>query len=100
LRSLSVYFRSGCTGAADLQQASRLRRAGPARLRRLGHAQRGAGYLINPAKPALIRIRLPKAALTDRHRNASDLLTDRNQKLAKVQEARPPPRRSRILREP
>ena len=43
---------------------------------------------INPAKPAVeFEIRLPKAALTAAADTQIELRTDRNQKLAKVQEA-------------
>lgn len=43
---------------------------------------------INPAKPAVeFEIRLPKAALTAISDTQVELLTDRNQKLAKVQDA-------------
>ena len=43
---------------------------------------------INPAKPAVeFEIRLPKAALTTVAETQVELLTDRNQKLAKVQDA-------------
>jgi hypothetical protein len=43
---------------------------------------------LNPAKPAVeFEIRLPKAALTTAADTQVELLTDRNQKLAKVQEA-------------
>jgi hypothetical protein len=57
---------------------------------------------LNPAKPAVeFEIRLPKSALTTAAETQIELLTDRNQKLAKVQEAlaSSPDGRS-ILREP
>ena len=44
--------------------------------------------ILNPAKPAVeFEIRLPKSALTTAAGTQVELLTDRNQKLAKVQEA-------------
>ena len=65
--------------------------------------QAAQAYLgLNPAKPAVeFEIRLPKAVLTTAADTQVELLTDRNQKLAKVLEAldSTPDGRS-ILREP
>ena len=51
--------------------------------------QAALAYLgLNPAKPAVeFEIRLPKAALTTAADTQVELQTDRNQKLARVQDA-------------
>jgi hypothetical protein len=88
---LSVYFRSGYRSPRDLLKH------GLAATVMIGlvafvvydvrHA--ASAYLgINPAKPAVeFEIRLPKAALTAITDTQVELLTDRNQKLAKMQDA-------------
>ena len=88
---LSVYFRSGYRSRRDLVKHGL---AAPAVLVLLAFVisdMRNAAlaYLgLNPAKPAVeFEIRLPKAALTAATDTQVELLTNRNQKLAKVQEA-------------
>jgi hypothetical protein len=88
---LSVYFRSGQRSRHDLVKHGL---AASAVLVLLAFAisdmrQAAQAYLgLNPAKPAVeFEIRLPKAALTTAADTQVELLTDRNQKLAKVQEA-------------
>ena len=88
---LSVYFRSGYRSRQDLLKHGL---AASAVLVLLAFAisdmrQAALAYLgLNPAKPAVeFEIRLPKAALTTAADTQVELLTDRNQKLAKVQEA-------------
>ncbi|MGH6752066.1 MAG: acriflavin resistance protein [Bradyrhizobium sp.] len=88
---LSIYFRSGYRSGRDLLKH------GLATVLVVGlvafviydvrHA--ALAYLgINPTKPAVeFEIRLPKAALTVIADTQVELLTDRNQKLAKVQDA-------------
>jgi hypothetical protein len=88
---LSVYFRSGYRSPRDLLKH------GLAATLVIGlvafvvydvrHA--ASAYLgINPAKPAVeFEIRLPKTALTTISDTQVELLTDRNQKLAKMQDA-------------
>jgi hypothetical protein len=88
---LSVYFRSGYRSRHDLLKHGL---AASAVLVLLAFAisdmrQAALAYLgLNPAKPAVeFEIRLPKAALTTAADTQVELRTDRNQKLAKVQEA-------------
>jgi len=88
---ISVYFRSGCRSRQDLLKHGL---AASAVLVLLAFAisdmrQAALAYLgLNPAKPAVeFEIRLPKAALTTAADTQVELLTDRNQKLARVQDA-------------
>ena len=88
---LSVYFRSGHRSRHDLLKHGL---AASAVLVLVAFAisdmrQAALAYLgLNPAKPAVeFEIRLPKAVLTTAADTQVELLTDRNQKLAKVQEA-------------
>ena len=88
---LSVYFRSGYRSRQDLLKHGL---AASAVLVLLAFAisdmrQAALAYLgLNPAKPAVeFEIRLPKAALTTAADTQVELLTDRNQKLARVQDA-------------
>jgi len=88
---LSVYFRGGYRSRQDLLKHGL---AASAVLVLLAFAisdmrQAALAYLgLNPAKPAVeFEIRLPKAALATAADTQVELLTDRNQKLAKVQEA-------------
>lgn len=88
---LSVYFRSGHRSRSDLVKHGLAASAVLVLLAFVASDMRHAAlaYLgINPAKPAVeFEIRLPKAALTTAADTQVELLTDRNQKLAKVQEA-------------
>ena len=88
---LSVYFRSSYRSRHDLLKHGL---AASAVLVLVAFAisdmrQAARAYLgLNPAKPAVeFEIRLPKATLTTAADTQVELLTDRNQKLAKVQEA-------------
>ena len=88
---ISVYFRSGYRSRQDLLKHGL---AASAVLVLLAFAisdmrQAALAYLgLNPAKPAVeFEIRLPKAALTTAADTQVELLTDRNQKLARVQDA-------------
>lgn len=88
---LSVYFRSSYRSRHDLFRHGL---AASAVLVLVAFAisdmrQAALAYLgLNPAKPAVeFEIRLPKAVLTTAADTQVELLTDRNQKLAKVQEA-------------
>lgn len=88
---MSVYFRSGYRSRRDLLKhglaASAVLILLAFAISDMRHA--ALAYLgLNPAKPAVeFEIRLPKAALTTAADTQVELLTDRNQKLAKVQEA-------------
>jgi hypothetical protein len=88
---LSVYFRSGYRSRHDLMKHGLAASAVLVLLAFAISDMRNAAlaYLgLNPAKPAVeFEIRLPKAALTTAADTQVELLTDRNQKLAKVQEA-------------
>ena len=88
---LSVYFRSGYRSRHDLLKHGLAASAVLVLLAFVVSDMRQAAlaYLgLNPAKPAVeFEIRLPKAALTTAADTQVELLTDRNQKLAKVQEA-------------
>ena len=88
---LSVYFRSGYRSRRDLVKHGLAASAVLVLLAFVISDMRNAAlaYLgLNPAKPAVeFEIRLPKAALTAATDTQVELLTDRNQKLAKVQEA-------------
>jgi hypothetical protein len=88
---LSVYFRSGYRSRHDLLKHGLAASAVLVLLAFAISDMRNAAlaYLgLNPAKPAVeFEIRLPKAALTTAADTQVELLTDRNQKLAKVQEA-------------
>ncbi|MBT1510399.1 acriflavin resistance protein [Bradyrhizobium sp. SRL28] len=88
---LSVYFRSSYRSRHDLLKHGL---AASAVLVLVAFAisdmrQAAQAYLgLNPAKPAVeFEIRLPKAVLTTAADTQVELLTDRNQKLAKVLEA-------------
>jgi hypothetical protein len=88
---LSVYFRSGYRSRRDVFKHGLAASAVFVLLAFVVSDMRNAAlaYLgLNPAKPAVeFEIRLPKAALTTAADPQVELLTDRNQKLAKVQEA-------------
>ena len=88
---LSVYFRSGYRSRRDLLKHGLAASAALVLLAFVVSDMRHAAlaYLgLNPAKPAVeFEIRLPKAALTTAAHTQVELLTDRNQKLAKVQDA-------------
>jgi hypothetical protein len=88
---LSVYFRSGYRSRRDLVKHGLAASAVLVLLAFVISDMRNAAlaYLgLNPAKPAVeFEIRLPKTALTAATDTQVELLTDRNQKLAKVQEA-------------
>ena len=88
---LSVYFRSGYRSRRDLVKHGLAASAALVLLAFVVSDMRHAAlaYLgLNPAKPAVeFEIRLPKSALTTAAGTQVELLTDRNQKLAKVQEA-------------
>jgi hypothetical protein len=87
---LSVYFRSGYRSRRDLVKHGLAASAAVVLLAFVISDMRNAAlaYLgLNPARPAVeFEIRLPKAALTVAPDTQVELLTDRNQKLAKVQE--------------
>ena len=87
---LSVYFRSGHRSRYDLVKHGLAASAVLVLLAFVISDMRQAAlaYLgLNPAKPAVeFEIRLPKAVLTTAADTQVELLTDRNQKLAKVQE--------------
>ena len=87
---LSVYFRSGYRSRRDLVKHGLAASAVLVLLAFVISDMRNAAlaYLgLNPAKPAVeFEIRLPKAALAAATDTQVELLTDRNQKLAKVQE--------------
>jgi hypothetical protein len=88
---LSVYFRSGYRSRRDLLKHGLAAGLVVALVAFVIYDVRHAAlaYLgINPTKPAVeFEIRLPKAALTAIADTQVELLTDRNQKLAKVQDA-------------
>jgi hypothetical protein len=88
---LSVYFRSGYRSRRDVFKHGLAASAVLVLLAFVVSDMRNAAlaYLgLNPAKPAVeFEIRLPKAALATAADTQIELLTDRNQKLAKVQEA-------------
>lgn len=87
---LSVYFRSGYRSRRDVFKHGLAASAVLVLLAFVVSDMRNAAlaYLgLNPAKPAVeFEIRLPKAVLTTAADTQVELLTDRNQKLAKVQE--------------
>jgi hypothetical protein len=89
--ALSVYFRSGYRSRRDLVRHGLAASAVLVLLAFAVSDMRNAAlaYLgLNPTKPAVeFEIRLPKAALATTTDTQVELLTDRNQKLAKVQEA-------------
>src|SRR3954451_25191364 len=88
---LSVYFRSGYRSPRDLLRHGLAAGLVVGLVAFVVYDMRHAAlaYLgINPIKPAVeFEIRLPKAALTVIADTQVELLTDRNQKLAKVQDA-------------
>jgi hypothetical protein len=88
---LSVYFRSGHRSRHDLLKHGLATSAVLVLLAFVISDMRQAAqaYLgLNPAKPAVeFEIRLPRAALTTAAETQVELLTDRNQKLAKVEGA-------------
>jgi hypothetical protein len=87
----SVYFRSGYRSPRDLVKHGLAATLVAALIAFVVYDMRHAAlaYLgINPTKPAVeFEIRLPKAALTAVADTQIELRTDRNQKLAKVQDA-------------
>ena len=87
---LSVYFRGGYRSRRDLFKHGLAASAVLVLLAFVISDMRSAAlaYLgLNPAKPAVeFEIRLPKAALATATDTQVELLTDQNQKLAKVQE--------------
>ncbi len=89
--ALSIYFRSGYRSRRDLMKHGLAVSAVLVLLAFVISDMRNAAlaYLgINPTKPAVeFEIRLPKAALTAVADTQIELRTDRNQKLAQVQEA-------------
>lgn len=86
---LAVYFRSGYRSGRDILRHGLAATVVLALLGFVAYDMRHAAlaYLgINPAKPAVeFEIRLPRAALSDVSDSQIALVTDRNQKLAKVQ---------------
>lgn len=88
---LTIYFRSGYRSRRDLVKHGLAASAVLVLLAFVISDMRHAAlaYLgINPAKPAVeFEIRLPKAALSATANTQVELLTDRNQKLAQVEEA-------------
>jgi hypothetical protein len=101
---LSVYFRSGYRSRRDVLKHGLAASAVLVLVAFVVSDMRSAtlAYLgLNPAKPAVeFEIRLPKAVLTTAADTQVELRTDRNQKLARVQEAlaADPDGRSSILR--
>jgi hypothetical protein len=91
---LSVYFRSGYRSRRDLMKHGLAATLVLALVAFVVYDMRHAAlaYLgINPTKPAVeFEIRLPKAALTAISDTQVELRTDRNQKLAQVQDALTP----------
>jgi hypothetical protein len=88
---LTVYFRSGYRSSHDILRHGLAATVVLALLAFVAYDMRHAtqAYLgINPAKPAVeFEIRLPEAALAAASETQVELVTDRNQKLAKVQAA-------------
>ncbi len=88
---LTVYFRSGYRSSRDMLKHGLAATAVLALLAFVAWDMRHAAqaYLgINPAKPAVeFEIRLPKAALVPASETQVELVTDRNQKLARMQAA-------------
>ena len=88
---LTVYFRTGYRSSRDVLKHGLAAAAVLALLAFVAYDMRHAAqaYLgINPAKPAVeFEIRLPKAALAAVADTQVELVTDRNQKLAKMQGA-------------
>ncbi len=89
--TLTVYFRSGYRSRRDILKHGLAVSAVLVLLAFVVSDMRHAAlaYLgINPAKPAIeFEIRLPKSALTAIANSQVELLTDRNQKLAKIENA-------------
>ncbi len=89
--ALSVYFRSGYRSARDVMKHGLAATVVLGLLAFVAYDMRHAAlaYLgINPSRPAVeFEIRLPKAALTTIADTQVELRTDRNQKLAQVQDA-------------
>ena len=88
---LTIYFRTGYRSRRDLMKHGLAASAALVLLAFVISDMRNAAlaYLgINPAKPAVeFEIRLPKAALSAVANTQVELLTDRNQKLAQVEDA-------------
>jgi hypothetical protein len=88
---LSVYFRTGYRSARDVVKHGLALTLGVALIAFVAYDMRQAAlaYLgINPAKPAIeFEIRLPRAALSAISDTQIELRTDRNQTLAKLQDA-------------
>lgn len=88
---LTVYFRSGYRSSHDILRHGLAATVVLALLAFVAYDMRHAAqaYLgINPAKPAVeFEIRGPKAALADVADSQVELVTDRNQKLARMQAA-------------
>src|ERR1700712_1112322 len=89
--ALSIYFRSGYRSRRDLMKHGLAASAVLVLCAFVISDMRNAAlaYLgINPTKPAVeFEIRLPKAALSATSDTQVELLTDRNQKLARVEDA-------------
>lgn len=89
--ALSIYFRSGYRSRRDLMRHGLAASAVLVLLAFVISDMRNAAlaYLgINPAKPAVeFEIRLPRAALSAVSDTQVELLTDRNQKLARIENA-------------
>ena len=88
---LTVYFRSGHRSSRDMLRHGLAAAVVLALLAFVAYDMRHAAlaYLgINPAKPAVeFEIRLPKAAVAAVAESQVELVTDRNQKLARMQAA-------------
>ena len=88
---LTVYFRSGYRSSRDMLKHGLAAMVVLALLAFVAYDMRHAAqaYLgINPAKPAVeFEIRLPRAALATVSETRVELVTDRNQKLARMQAA-------------
>ena len=88
---LTVYFRTGYRSSRDVLKHGLAATAVLGLLAFVAWDMRHAAQAflgLNPAKPAVeFEIRLPKAALADVSESQVELVTDRNQKLARMQAA-------------